>query len=206
MRFRPAWLFKRSRPEGPILFLKRFGPARLSKAEPGRMAYKWVRLCSAPASPPWLEHKRRRSYRPREKNRFGKQCNASVWRKPNNFRIRGKKIAFQLKNHWEILHNFLSRPSGKNQKNAEFPNWWRCRDSHSGPTITCRSHYRLIPEFVSDRPGSGRQSRSKAPCCLLPANTKRDARAAPYVLTLTLRYRDAHGSEAHLGVGPGQLI
>lgn len=51
----------------------------------------------------------------------------------SNFRLREKKIAFEFKNHWRILHNFLSRPSGKNAKNAETPNWWRCRELHSSP-------------------------------------------------------------------------
>jgi len=40
------------------------------------------------------------------------------------FRLRDKKIAFEYKNHWRILHNFLCRPAGKKEKNAESPNWW----------------------------------------------------------------------------------
>ena len=43
----------------------------------------------------------------------------------SNFRIREKKIAFEYKNHWRILHNFLCRPAGKKEKNAESPDWWR---------------------------------------------------------------------------------
>jgi len=38
--------------------------------------------------------------------------------------MRDKKIAVEYKNTWRILHNFLSRPAGKNEKNAESPDWW----------------------------------------------------------------------------------
>jgi DNA invertase Pin-like site-specific DNA recombinase len=51
----------------------------------------------------------------------------------SHFRLRDKKIAVEYKNHWRILHNFLSRPAGKKEKNAETPNWWRCRESHPSP-------------------------------------------------------------------------
>jgi hypothetical protein len=63
------------------------------------------------ASPPWLEHKRRRSCAPREKT--GHSSGYAI-----------KKSRLNTKNHWRILHNFLSRPAGKKEKNAETPNWW----------------------------------------------------------------------------------
>jgi len=67
----------------------------------------------------------------------------------SNFRLRDKKIAFEYKNHWRILHNFLCRPAGKKEKNAETPNWWRRRESHPGPSTARRNRYRLSPVIVS---------------------------------------------------------
>ena len=148
------------------------------------MAYKWVCLLSWPASPPWLEHKRRRSYgpRPREKNRFGKQCYASIWRLPNNFRRREKKIAFEYKNHWRILHNFLCRPAGKKEKNAKSPDWWRCRELHSSPPTACQNRYRLSPEFVS----AGIRSRQQFPAMLRIVLNLRGTKCAPVGSSLNL--------------------
>ncbi len=91
----------------------------------------------------------------------------------SNFRLREKKIAFEYKNHWRILHNFLCRPAGKKEKNAESPDWWRRRDSHPGPPTACQNRYRLSLEFVSAGLSSRRQVPAKFRIVFCLPGTKR---------------------------------
>jgi len=102
----------------------------------------------------------------------------------SNFRIRDKKIAVEYKNPWRILHNFLSRPAGKNEKNAESPDWWRRRDSHPGPYTACRNRYRLSPECVSAGISSGRQFPAKLRIVFCRHGTKRAPDDSSLNLTL----------------------
>ena len=66
-----------------------------------------------------------------------------------------------------------SRHTKKAERIAPRLKWWRCRDSHPGPSTACRNRYRLIPGFVSPALNPGLQGTGQLRIVLSLRGTKR---------------------------------